>query len=78
VFTECHKSGHEPCCHENMVKSSPCAHHEGMMEWRYSSTHSYPRRQMGMSVQHHVLAALTQGKRSEYPLTRKLVSLRAS
>jgi hypothetical protein len=38
MFTEYLKGELVPWCHENMVKSGPCAHYEGMMEWRYSST----------------------------------------
>jgi hypothetical protein len=40
--------------------------------------HSYPQRQMGMSVHYHAPAALPRGKRSDYPLHKKLVDLSAS
>ena len=38
----------------------------------YSNIHCYRRQQMGMSVQFHAPAALSQGKHLQYPLITAL------
>jgi hypothetical protein len=48
---------HEPCCHENMVKSIPVYTMKVWWNGGNVYTRSTPRRQMGMSVQHHAPAA---------------------
>jgi len=43
-----------------------------MVEWRYSSTHSYPRHYMEMNGQLNAHTALPTGKEPQLPLDRRL------